>query len=208
MSNEKPKQPAPRIIDVVYEENYFPELDAYPLYEVISSGENTTIKVNPGTKKVGDILFFDVTMASDDFKEQHASVIEELNVHETIEIRSLKDRFEKAMPKATNSLGQIIAILPIPSVTYDGLSAKEKKALGGELFLLSNTEQGIKMLPYLSKRGYEDPDNVCLLISSDKISPELFEKIAPDVKELVSIAPGVYKENGGVSVQKTNLGRM
>jgi len=74
---------AVRIFDVVPESQYFSGLESYKMY---SYPEDGILEESAGIKHINDNapLLYDVTNAPDDFKREHADVIEQIEVREII----------------------------------------------------------------------------------------------------------------------------
>lgn len=192
MKNEiKSNSEAVRIWDVIAESDYIPELDKYPLYEILQDG---TVKENAGTKKRDMVLFYDVTDASDEFKSEHRDIIREL------EVKGIKTIRVKREPKEELNLAarKIVVLLSLASDVYSTLSKEEINALGSDYFSLTNTPEGIKLDPVIRLKG-NDAVELYLKVYPSKLDSELVDKISPEMLELASNEYGLYEEKGGIS---------
>ena len=190
---EKEKE-AVRIWDIVPEVDYFPELDAYPIYEILP---DNVVKENAGTKRRENVLVYNVTDASDEFKQEHADVIHELEVKDIKTIRVQR----QAKNKGPERSGKIVTIFPVAGNIYSTLTKSEANALGSEYFKLVNTPEGINLVPVLSLKNGEQVE-LYLKVNATNMSPELLEKIAPEVQELASKENGLYEVKGDIRTTK------
>lgn len=192
MKNEiKSNSEAVRIWDVIAESDYIPELDKYPLYEILQDG---IVKENAGTKKRDMVLFYDVTKASDEFKSEHRDIIREL------EVKGIKTIRVKREPKEELNLAarKIVVLLSLASDVYSTLSKEEINALGSDYFSLTNTPEGIKLDPVIRLKG-NDALELYLKVYPSKLDSELLDKISPEMMELASNEYGLYEEKGEIS---------
>ncbi len=169
------------------------EFKNFPMYELLNDG---TIKESYGRKRdPEDILFYDVSNASLEFKEKYSSVLEELEVKGIKRIIRPKRSFNNGIGN-----GRIVTLLPLSGNVYGTLSKQELKCLGNEFYTLSSTPDGFKLSAII--KGKILPDNLFIAINTSAISEELFEKLSPDLTELSELPNGLYESKGSISTEK------
>ena len=167
---------------VIFEYDYIPELDAYPLYEFLGDG---LVKENPGRKRPDKVLFYNVTSADDDFKRKYSSIIHELEIKNVEEISIVKDE------KPYDRKGKIEVAITVPSETYKNLSKQEKKMLGYDFCTMEQKEDGIEFKPLVTSKEAL-PEVLYLRIHPENLSDELNAKISSETFELVKLENGLY----------------
>lgn len=175
-----------RVLDIIPVESVrglsIDEFDQFPMYEFLSEG---VIKQNPGRKRSRhDIIFYDVTRASNDFKVRYGDLISELEVHKIIGERKVQSDSPIA--------ARITTIMRLDRI-YPTLDRTELAELGSDFVAIRNTDAGIRIVPIITTKGI--PDNMCLRIDSSNLSNSLLARISEDITELLEKPNGLYQEN-------------
>lgn len=183
-----------KILDVILmneiKGNVSDEFHSIPLYEYVEPG---VIKENPGRRKShDDILLYDVSNQSPEFKERYAAFIRELEVSSIIKI-------SKGKKESTPSAGRIITVLPLDG-KYAKLSTKEADPLGHDFVSITAKEGGFEVKPLLVSKMM--PDNIYLKVTPENLSDDLIAKLSSDMTELVQKENGLYESRGNLQKDK------
>lgn len=154
----------------------------YTIYEVLGNG---VIRENAGIKRDRDtVLVYDVTRASEDFKQRYGNVIRrDFEVTQLIREKETK----LSVPK-----GKIISILPLGNA-YAKLNKDEKLSLGNDFVTVRALTEGVEVKPLI--RTKEIPGNLFVKVDTSLMKPELSDKISSEVVELNEMANGLYDFN-------------
>lgn len=175
---------AVRIFDIIPEESMQPSMDSsFPLYEILAGG---VLRENPGIKRRDMTLVYDVTGASEEFKETYKDLIHKLEVKKVIKIQG-------SSTPSVERAGKIVSILPLSANSYVSLTREEQKPLGFDYVSVEITKDGIRIKPVIRIRG-DMPNDLYLRLPS-AVDPEALEKVENDVVELVSKENGLFEQN-------------
>lgn len=165
--------------------------DTFPMYEYLSNG---VIRINPGFKRKGAILFYDVSSASEEFKNDHREMIIELDVSKIL--NPLQERDEKDDVSLGNRITTIMSLTGV----YKDLNKDEISSLGKDFVVVTATEQGIKVGAVIRAKSL--PDNLYLRFDPSIVEQPLLDKISSDTTELERLDSGLYREVGSPTREK------
>ena len=81
-----------RMFDMISEFDYFPELEEFAIYEKVGD----TLIENPGIRRDPyQTFYYDVTSASEEFKQEHSDIIEEIPFRNIEPFKGIKGKRNK-----------------------------------------------------------------------------------------------------------------
>ncbi len=128
-----------------------------------------------------DVLVYDVTGASEGFKKFFGSKIVEIEAKQIIE--------RKKPNTYKGSASKITTILPLTGI-YGDLTLPEKISLGSDFVNIENIEGNLGLTSVIRKKELGEKTHLRL---GNCISPELYEKISPELIELIELENGLYQ---------------
>lgn len=179
------------IIPVEYAREYgdktlLDELDNYRIYELLQDG---TVRENPSVFHGYEILYYDVTHASEEFKKTYADVIRQLRVGAV--------RGKKNTSNVKLEASKIVNLFPLGGNIYSTLNREELTALGHEYMTMERIDiyDMYRVEPCLSLKG-GDWSDLYIDVTRRNLSDELREKIDPETIELYCERRGTYRIKG------------
>lgn len=151
-----------------------PELDRCPMYTF----RDGKLIPNMGVKKRRDeIIYYDVSNCSPEFKEEHKNQIINSN----------------SLIKKNQFASKILTIIPCDGI-YQCLSQEEKREIGTRFITLENKNEEIAVKSALITRIIKSKtlSNLYIMLNFDDLNSDLQNKILPEIVELVKSNNGFY----------------
>lgn len=157
----------------------------FPMYTIVGNGilkENMGIKKNPE-----DIIVYDVSNASKEFREEYASDIVKFRA------KGVTRSGQQPVQQVTNQPWKEIRTMLSLLGEYTKLSGVEQVKLGHNFVTIDALEGGLRISPLLSIK-YELPGNTYLEIDPSTFDRELYEKLSNEMTELIRLDNGLYEK--------------